>query len=239
MSNYKKLTGIKKIAEDLLILSETDFENIGHKFLCYKEQLELNHTGINMQGRPIKGNVDSISFDGKIIAEYSVDEKYFDVSNSSKKNDSKDASTVVHVTYEQDGKTITKSLHSKIFTDLEHAISYGGTTENKTIYLLSNRQCSGSFRDCFYKSNEITNAQLNNEIKIYDLQLLSEQIYDLCEKYIEVRNEFKNDLEQYRLFINLYTDYEIPAQCSYFVNDSEIINKIKGHYQNGNKICIL
>ena len=87
----------------MLILSETDFENIGHKFLCYKEQLELNHTGINMQGRPIKGNVDSISFDGKIIAEYSVDEKYFDVSNSSKKNDSKDASTVVHVTYEQDG----------------------------------------------------------------------------------------------------------------------------------------
>lgn len=82
MSDLVKIQSINRIINDLQSLSSSDFENVGHNVVCLLENKVFRHSGVNKDNQPVKGSVDTISQDGIVVAEYSIDKEYF---KSSKK----------------------------------------------------------------------------------------------------------------------------------------------------------
>lgn len=55
----------------------TDFEHFGGKFLDHLLRTRLEHSGLNDFGFPVSRVVDSVSDDGKVVAQYGAHEGYF------------------------------------------------------------------------------------------------------------------------------------------------------------------
>lgn len=77
MNPKRKTAQIDRLATAIGIIA-TDFEKFGGLFLDALLQIPLNHQGTNLAGYPVAGVVDSVSDDGRIVAEYSDAGGYFD-----------------------------------------------------------------------------------------------------------------------------------------------------------------
>ncbi len=76
MNPKRKTAQIDRLAKAIGYIA-TDFERFGTLFLDALLEIPLNHQGTNLLGYPVAGVVDSVSDDGKVVAEYSDVSKYF------------------------------------------------------------------------------------------------------------------------------------------------------------------
>lgn len=72
----RRVQQIERLTRDIEAVA-TKFEAFGGAFLEVLLGTPLNHSGINLQGYPVAGVVDSVSPDGLLVAEYSDASNYF------------------------------------------------------------------------------------------------------------------------------------------------------------------
>ena len=77
MNPKRKTAQIDRLAEAIGYIA-TDFERFGGLFLDALLEISLNHQGTNLLGYPVGGVVDTVSDDGRVVAEYSDASGYFD-----------------------------------------------------------------------------------------------------------------------------------------------------------------
>ncbi|MEJ0050153.1 MAG: hypothetical protein WDN02_02865 [Methylovirgula sp.] len=77
MNPKRKTAQIDSLAEAIGYVA-TDFERFGGLFLDALLEVPMNHQGTNLVGYPVGGVVDTVSDDGRIVAEYSDASDYFE-----------------------------------------------------------------------------------------------------------------------------------------------------------------
>ena len=90
MNPKRKTAQIDRLADAISYIG-TDFERFGGLFLDALLEVPMNHQGTNLVGYPVSGVVDTVSDDGRIVAEYSDEESYFDRPMGKAKGDLKKA----------------------------------------------------------------------------------------------------------------------------------------------------
>jgi len=76
MNPKRKVAQIDRLAQAIGYVA-ADFEKFGAIFLDALLEIPLNHQGTNLLGYPVAGVVDSVSDDGRMVAEYSAVSDYF------------------------------------------------------------------------------------------------------------------------------------------------------------------
>lgn len=76
MNPKRKTAQIDRLAQAIGYIAK-DFETFGALFLDALLEIPLNHQGTNLVGYPVAGVVDSVSDDGRVVAEYSDVSDYF------------------------------------------------------------------------------------------------------------------------------------------------------------------
>ena len=71
------MTNQEKITQEIENLGSSQFERLCYILVTAISGMELIHRGTDSRGQPRRSTADSYSFDGKVVGEYSVDQKYF------------------------------------------------------------------------------------------------------------------------------------------------------------------
>lgn len=71
------MTNQEKIAQEIENLGSSQFERLCYILVTAISGMQLIHRGTDSRGQPRRSTVDSYSSDGKVVGEYSVDQKYF------------------------------------------------------------------------------------------------------------------------------------------------------------------
>lgn len=174
MSDLIKQQSKKRIIEDLENLSPVDFENVGHNVVCCLEKSkQFRHPGVNKDNIPIKGSVDTISQDGFVVAEYSIDKEYF-------KTSEKPIHDINHAFITQPQCNKLYLLSSQImppsyFTSIKDTDEYKNFSKKSKIY--------------FYGANEIAEEIIRQSENL--------QVQNLFCYYL---TSYSNYVEQYECF---------------------------------------
>ncbi len=215
MFEYIKQRIIKNLTDEILCLSPTNLELVGHNVISIKESKRLIHHGINKDYKPSGYTVDSFSDNSLVVIEYSTDKDYFiDVSPE------------------------ISSCYKKIKNDIDHAINHNPPNGPEIIYLISNQEEPPSFRSKF-NNTPIAQSQGYRTI-IYDAREIAKLIYEQSIENVTNADFFKQFFPSFSRELDNYEYYgKVPAKCEKHISEPRIINAITRHFENGNHICVL
>lgn len=215
MFEYINQRIIKDLIDEIVCLSPTNLELVGHNVISILENQRLIHHGINKNYKPSGYTVDSFSNDSLFVVEYSTDKGYFtDISSN------------------------PFDCYKKIQRDVNHAISHKLPNGPDKIYLISSQEEPASFRAKF--NTTPIGLEQGHRIIIFDAREIAKLVYQQSVENPTNADYFKQFFPSFSMDLDNYEYYgKMPASCEKHISEPKILSAITHHFEKDQHICVL
>jgi hypothetical protein len=226
---------IGNLIGEVVELDASSLEIVGHSLIELLEDNRLIHHGLNKDYRPVGYTIDTFSQDFLVAGEYSAEKEYFhgkvskapDGQGTSQGQDTEGANAQAPVT-----------TYAKIEKDVQHVLDHAAGKLPQKIYLICSQEEPESFRAKFNRS--VIAKEHGERLNILDARELARLIFEFSTQnqtaaafYTAFFPGFSQDLDNYAYY------GKAPASCEYHVSDAAMVFAIRGHFDQGNRVCLL